>query len=325
MRAVVVNAFGPPEDLRVEERPIPEPGPGEVVAKVAAAGVNFADVLMVAGRYQVKPELPFTPGLEFSGTIAAIGDGVTAWRVGDRVMGAPTAGGAFAEYIALSGDHIFRAPDSLSFDLAAQLVLAHGTAAFAFQRAGLRAGESVLITGAGGGVGTAGVAVAKRLGARVIAAASSAEKLSAAKSHGADVTIDYRSGDLRAEVRAATGGEGVDVVLELVGGEVFDAALRSTARWARVTTVGFASGTIPRIPAEYLLLKNLSAIGVGFGGALIENPALAHRVVDDLIALHEAQPFEAEVGGRFALAETGVALRQLADRQVVGKLIIEPN
>src|ERR1700689_2015980 len=115
MRAVVVNAFGPPEDLRVEERPIPEPGPGEVVAKVAAAGVNFADVLMVAGRYQVKPELPFTPGLEFSGTIAAVGEGVTAWRVGDRVTGAPAAGGAFAEYIALSGDHVFRAPDSLSF------------------------------------------------------------------------------------------------------------------------------------------------------------------------------------------------------------------
>jgi NADPH2:quinone reductase len=325
MRAAMAPSYGPPEIISVEERPTPVAGQGEVVAKVAAAGVNYADVLMVAGKYQVKPPPPFTPGLEFSGTIVEVGPGVDRWRIGDRVMGAPNAGGCFADYVQLSAGQVFAAPAGLSFELAAGFLIGHGTAGFALQRGQLKAGETVLITGAGGGVGIAAVGIAKRMGARVIAAAGSAEKLSAATAQGADETIDYRTQDLRAELKALTGGRGADVVLDTVGGEVFDAALKGLARWGRMLAVGFAGGTIPRVPAEYLLIKNISVLGVGFGGVIIEDPALAQSVIDQVLALHEAEPFKAEIAGRYSLEESPLALRRLLDRAVIGKLIITPD
>jgi NADPH2:quinone reductase len=325
MRAALAPSYGPPEVICVEELPAPVAGPGEVVAKVAAAGVNYADVLMVAGRYQVKPLTPFTPGLEFSGTIVEVGAGVERWRVGDRVMGAPNAGGCFADQVRLSADQVFRAPADLPFELAAGFLIGHGTAGFALQRGQLKVGETVLITGAGGGVGVAAVGVAKRMGAHVIAAAGSAEKLNAAKAHGADATVDYRTQDLRAELKALTGGRGVDVALDTVGGEVFDAALRGMARWGRMLVVGFAGGTIPRVPAEYLLIKNISVLGVGFGGVIVEDPARAQGVIDQVLALHAAEPFKAEIAGRYSLEQTPVALRRLLDRAVTGKLIITPD
>jgi NADPH:quinone reductase len=322
MRAAVVREFGPPEGITVEERPTPEAAAGEIVARVHAAGVNFADVLMAAGRYVVRPPRPFVAGLEFAGVVSAVGPGVTRWRAGDRVMGAPTAGGCFAEYVALPEDKAFAAPEALPFDLAAGFLIGHGTAAFSLRRCQLKAGESVLITGAGGGVGIAAIGIAKRMGAKVFAAAGSAEKLAVAKAHGADELIDYRSQDLAAELKARTDGRGVDVLLDTVGGAVFDAALKGMARWGRIALVGFASGDIPRIPAEYLLVKNLSAIGVGFGAVVVENPALAQTVIDDLLALHAREPFKAEIAGRYALEETPTALRRLADRGVTGKLVI---
>jgi NADPH2:quinone reductase len=239
-------------------------------------------------------------------------------------MGAPINGGCFAERVAVPAEQIFPAPEMLPTELAAQFVVAHGTAGFAFGRGGLRAGETVLVSGAGGGVGIAAVALARRLGARVIAAAGSPEKLRAAMAHGAHEAIDYRAADLRRSVKALTDGKGADVVLDTVGGQFFDDALRCTARRGRILVVGFASGSIPRVPAEYLLLKNLSVLGIGFGGMLLAEPAEAHRVIDDLLALHAAEPFVPEVGGRFALEDVPIALQRLADRAVIGKQLVTP-
>jgi NADPH:quinone reductase len=324
MRAAVVRSFGRPEGITIEEWPAPTPRPGEVVAQVLAAGVNFADLLMVAGRYQVKPALPFVPGIEFCGIVTSVGAGVDRWRPGDRVMGATSAGGCFAEQVAVSAQQIFPAPESWPLELAAHFVVAHGTAGYAVKRARLKSGESILVSGAGGGVGVAAVAVASRMGARVLAVAGSPEKLRAARAQGAHETIRHEPGALRAAISDLTGGGGVDVVLETVGGALFDEALRCTARHGRLLVVGFASGSMPRIPAEYLLLKNLSVLGIGFGGILATEPEAARVVIEELAALHAARPFTAEVGGRFSLEETPHALRRLADRAVVGKQLVLP-
>lgn len=325
VRAAIVQQFGPPQNVTVCELPTPVVRAGEVVVQVQAAGVNYADLLMVAGKYQVKPPLPFVPGLELCGVIVAVGPGVTQWRPGDRIMGAPIKAGCFAEQVAVPADQIFSAPQSLTTELAAQFIVAHGTAGFAFERAGLRAHETVLVGGAGGGVGIAAVAVARRLGARVIAAAGAPERLRLARAHGAHETIDYRTEDLREAVQRMTDGRGVDVVLDPVGGQFFEAALRCTARRGRVLVVGFASGSIPRIPAEYLLLKNISVIGIGFGGVLMTEPAEARHVIENMLALHAAEPFTPQVDGRFSLEEVPVALQRLADRLVTGKQIVLPR
>jgi len=325
MRAAVVRALGPPEGITIEEWPTPVPEPGQVVVRVLAAGVNYADLLMVAGHYQVKPPLPFVPGIEFCGLITRVGPGVDRWRPGDRVMGATGSGGCFAEEVAVSAAGIFRAPESLPLELAAQLVVAHGTAAYALSRGLLKSGETVLVSGAGGGVGVAAVGIAARLGARVFAAAGSAEKLRVAEAHGAHAAIPYQTGALRSAVANLTGGAGVDVVLDTVGGSFFDEALRCLAPHGRILVVGFASGALPRIPAEYLLLKNLSALGIGFGGVLAREPSTAQAIIEELLALHAAQPFTAEVGGRLPLEQTAAALQRLADRQVIGKQLILPR
>ncbi|MGH8149166.1 MAG: NADPH:quinone oxidoreductase family protein [Steroidobacteraceae bacterium] len=325
MRAAVVRALGPPESIAVEECPIPAPGPGDIVAQVLAAGVNFADLLMVAGKYQVKPPLPFVPGLEFCGRVASVGAGVERWRPGDRVMGAPVRGGCFAEYVTASARHVFRAPERLSDELAAQFVVAYGTAAFALQRAGLGPGETLLVSGAGGGVGIAAVDIAARIGARVIAAASSPEKLRAAQAHGAHEIVDYGREELPAAIDRLTEGRGVDVTLDTVGGRFFDEALRCIARRGRILVVGFASGAVPRIPAERLLLRNVSVLGIGFGGILAAEPETVEAVVEDLLALHAARPFSAEVASRYGLEGVPQALRRLADRAVVGKQLIVPG
>lgn len=324
MRAAVVRAFGPPEPLVIEDMPPPTPGPGEIVARVDAAGVNFADLLMIAGRYPVRPALPFVPGLEFCGHVTAVGPGVTQWRPGDRVMGAPLHGGCFADAVAVSAQAAFRAPPQLPDELAAQFIIAYGTAAYALTRAAVRPGDTVLVSGAGGGVGVAAVDIAVRMGAHVLAAASSPEKLDTARRHGAQVLIDYRREDLRARVREVTDSRGTDVVLDTVGGAVFDAALHAMAREGRLLVVGFASGSLPRIPAEYVLLKNLSVLGIGFGGVLQENPQRVADVLRTLLALHAQRPFDAEVAERFELEQTSVALGRLASRSVIGKLLIVP-
>jgi NADPH2:quinone reductase len=325
MLAAICHQFGAPETIEIETVPTPAAGSGEVVVKIHAAGVNFADVLMVAGTYQVRPPLPFTPGLEFAGVVSEVGAGVKDWSVGDRVMGAPTNGGSFAEYICMPAARLFRLPPDVSFELASGFLIGHGTAGFSLaHRARVQRGETVLITGAGGGVGIAAVDVAKRMGAFVIAAAGSADKLAAATVHGADEAVNYATDDMREKLKAITAGRGVDVVLDMVGGAPFESALRSTAPWARVVIVGFASGEIPRIRAEYLLVKNLTVLGSGFGGAIAHYPGIAHETIDALFALHKAEPFHAEVAGEMGLDGVPAALRRIADRDVVGKLVIRP-
>jgi NADPH:quinone reductase len=325
MRAAVVRAFGPPEGVAIEEWPAPTPRPGEVVVQVLAASVNYADLLMVAGRYQVKPALPFVPGIEFCGLITRVGPDVDRWRPGDRVMGATNSGGCFAEEVAVPAGQIFRAPENLPLELAAQLVVGYGTAAYALTRGLLKAGETILVSGAGGGVGLATIGVALRLGARVFAVAGAPEKLRVAAAHGAHATLHYQMGSLRSAVANLTGGRGVHVVLDTVGGSFFDEALRCLAPHGRILVVGFASGSLPRIPAEYLLLKNLSAIGIGFGGVLATEPSSAQAIIEELLALHAAQPFIAQVDGRLSLDHTTVALQRLADRQVIGKQLLLPG
>jgi NADPH2:quinone reductase len=325
MRVVVCNQYGPPETLTIEERPDPQPGTGQVRVRIKAAGVNFADLLMVAGAYQVKPPVPFVPGLEFAGIVDAIGAGVDKALIGRRVVGAPRTGGAFAEYALLPAERAYPIADSISFEFGSGLLVGHGTAYYGLvSRAGLKAGEWVLVSGAAGGVGIAAVDVAKRIGAKVIAAASSPDKLAIARAHGADAVINYSTEDLREAVKSITGGKGYNVFLDTVGGDIFDAALRASAYRARLLVIGFAGGRIPTIPANYLMVKNLTAHGVGFGGILVDDLEKAREVIAGLTALHDKEPFTPQVGGTFGLDQVPQALNLLKDRKATGKLVITP-
>lgn len=245
MRAVRCNRFGPPSALAIEELPPLEAGPGEVVVQVRAAGINYPDVLIIEDRYQIKPPLPFTPGGEFAGVIARVGAGVGRFAVGQAVIGF-TGWGGFAQEIAVQADRLFALPEGIPFEVAGSLLMTYGTAWHALKdRAALRAGETVLVLGAAGGIGTATVELAGALGARVLAAASSPEKRAACREHGADEVIDYEREDLRQRIKALTGGQGVDVVCDPVGGRFSEPALRSTAWRGRFLVVGFAGGAIP--------------------------------------------------------------------------------
>ncbi|HSV58307.1 MAG TPA: NADPH:quinone oxidoreductase family protein [Variovorax sp.] len=322
MKAMVCTAFGAPQALRLADIEMPAPAADEVLVRISASSVNFADLLMVAGQYQVKPPLPFVPGLEFVGEVTAIGAAVTRWRIGDRVMGAP-AWGAFAEAVAVGQDRIFAVPDGMSDAVAAGFTIAYGTAAYALLvRGSLQAGDTLLVTGAGGGVGMAAIAIARRIGARVIAAIGSPAKAQAVREQGADEVVDSSQSDWGAALKRLTGGTGVDMLLDNVGGEVFNQALRGTARMGRVLVVGFAGGSMPRIPSEYLLVKNLTVHGVGFGGAIASSPEMARDTLERLASLHRQRPFEAHVATTFALAEVPQALALLGSRQAIGKLLI---
>jgi len=328
MLAVLCRQFGPPDSLVVEEVPEPVPGAGEVLVRIAAAGVNFADGLMVAGRYQVKPPFPFVPGLEFAGVVAALGADVQSLRVGDRVMGAPAMGGCFADYLCMPADRLFPVPAEaqMSLELAAGLLIGHGTALFALkQRAQIQPGETVLITGAGGGVGIAAIDIAKRLGAHVIAAASSKEKLHVAVAHGADATVNYAHDNLREQLDLLTAKRGVHCVIDMVGGAVFEDALRATSPGGRMVVVGFASGEIPRVRAEYLLIKNLAVLGAGFGAVLAGDRTSAVATVADLVELNRRAPLKLEIADRVPLEQAPAALERLGQRKVTGKLLVVPG
>ncbi|MCC2665432.1 MAG: NADPH:quinone oxidoreductase, partial [Geminicoccaceae bacterium] len=256
MRAVVCRELSGLDGLGLEDVPLPEPGPGEVRIRVRAAGLNFADSLMIKGQYQDKPALPFVPGLEVAGQIERCGEGVAGFAPGERVMATPDHGG-FAEAVVTRAGNVVRLPDSIDYPAAAGFAIAYGTAYGALCWAGrLQAGETLLVHGAAGGVGLATVECGRALGARVIATARGPERLSVAKAHGADEVIDTASEDVRARVRELTDGRGADVVFDPVGGELFTASLRSIAWQGRILVVGFASGAIPQIPANLLLVKN---------------------------------------------------------------------
>lgn len=324
MRAVQCVEWGPPEKLVVADVAVPEPKPGEVRVRVAAAGINFPDALIVQKKYQVQPPLPFTPGTEVAGTVDRVGEGVKHVRAGDRVIAFVGIGG-FAEYACAPAALVAPVPPGVRDTVAAAFTLTYATSHHAlFDRGQLKRGETLLVLGAGGGVGLAAVELGKVAGARVLAAASSGEKLQAAREHGADVLIDYSQQDLREAVKAATDGKGVDVAYDPVGGPLTEAAVRSLAWRGRLLVIGFAQGEIPQIPANLLLIKGTSAVGVFWGDFARREPKANGAMLMELFGWLAEGRLRPHVSKTFALQEVPAALRSLLDRQAVGKLVVVP-
>ena len=324
MKAIQCVEWGPPEKLVVADIGIPEPKAGEVRVRVAAAGINFPDALIVQKKYQVQPPLPFTPGTEVAGTVDKLGEGVTRLRPGDRVIAFVGIGG-FAEYVCAPAALVAPVPPGVSDEVAAAFTLTYATSHHAlFDRGALRSGETLLVLGAGGGVGLAAVELGKVAGARVIAAASSAEKLQAAREHGADTLIDYARQDLREAVKAATEGKGADVVYDPVGGPLTEAAVRSLAWRGRLLVIGFAQGEIPQIPANLLLIKGSSAVGVFWGDFAKREPKANAAMLAELFGWLAAGKLRPHVSKTFSLHDVPLALRSLLDRAAVGKLVVVP-
>ena len=322
MRAVVCRGWGDPESLKLEDVAEPEAGPGQVKLAVCAAGVNFADTLMAAGKYQEKPPFPFSPGLEVAGVIEALGPGVTGLTVGQRVMAVLDYGG-FAEYAVANAVDVFPLTDSMDFATAAGFPITYGTSHVALvERAGLRAGETLLVHGAAGGVGLTAVEIGKALGATVIATAGGADKLAVAAAHGADHLIDYKSEDIRERVKALTGDRGADVVYDPVGGEVFEKSLRCVAWDARLLVIGFTGGGVPKIPANILLVKNCAVIGLYWGSYRRHKPQVIADSFQDLFRLFDQGKLQPLVSQTLPLDQAPEALRLLLDRRSTGKVVL---
>lgn len=322
MRAMNCRAFGPVDDLVLEDVPTPVPGPGEVRLKVAACGVNFPDVLIVQGKYQFKPEPPFAPGGEVSGTIVEVGPEVTGWQVGDPVIATTTWGG-FAEELVIEADRLMRRPESMDEVTAAGFALTYGTSYHALvQRAAIRPGETLLVLGAAGGVGIAAIQIAKALGARVIAAAGNATKLEVARAQGADELVNYSEDGYRDRLKALTDGRGVDVAYDPVGGALFEPTLRSMAWNGRHLVVGFASGEIPKVPANLTLLKGCAVVGVFWGQFRRTERDLDAANFRELFALHAAGRIRPLVSATYPLERAREALHDLAERRVTGKIVL---
>lgn len=319
MHAVVCPAFGAALEWR--EVPPPSPAAGQVLIQVAAAGVNFADSLAIAGKYQEKMEPPFVPGLELAGTVVALGPDVTDLAVGDRVM-ANVSGGAFAQYCLADWSDVHRLPDALDFITAAGFPVAYGTSHLGLLKAGLRPGEVLVVHGAGGGVGLTAVEIGAALGATVIATAGGAEKLGLAQDHGAHHLIDSRSEDIRARIKELTGGRGADVIYDPVGGEVFDASLRAIAPDGRILVIGFASGTVPQIPANHLLVKNVTVIGYWWGAYRKLDPMLVRQSMAEALDMWAAGKLRPHVGRTLPMARAEEAIALLKGRAATGKVVL---
>lgn len=324
MKAVQCKTWGPPDTLVVEDLPDVVPTAGQVAIDVQAAGVNFPDVLVIQNKYQFKPELPFTPGSELAGVVRAVGDGVVKLKVGDRVL-AFVNHGAFAQQIAVPANMVMPMPPGLDFDTAAAITLTYGTSHHAVvDRAQLKAGETMLVLGAAGGVGLAAIEIGKALGARVIAAASTDEKLAVCKEHGADATINYSSGDLREAIKAATDGKGPDVIYDPVGGIYTEPAFRSIAWRGRYLVIGFANGEIPKLPLNLALLKGASLVGVFWGEFAKREPKANLAAMRELMEWMAAGKIKPHISARYSLSETPRALNDMAARKVTGKVVIQP-
>lgn len=321
MRALVCKQYGSPDELVVEDLPDPVPGPGELVVDVAAAGINFPDVLLIGGQYQIKNPLPFVPGREAAGVVAGVGDGVDTFKPGDRVIALPETG-AFAEKCLVDAALVMSIPDTLDYAQAAGFTITYGTSYHALkQSAGLEPGETVLVLGAAGGVGITAVEIAKALGARVIAAASNEDKLEFARSAGADETINYTETGLREAVRDLVGKAGVNVIYDPVGGKLGEEALRALAWHGRYLVVGFASGEIPRFPANLALLKEASIVGVWWGTWTQKNRDLQAANMRELAELVDQGILKPRVTGTYALDEFSQAFRAITERRVLGKVV----
>jgi NADPH:quinone reductase len=324
MKAIRCREWGAPDVLRLEEAESPNLKQHQVRLRVRAAGVNFADSLMVGGTYQVKPQFPFIPGLEAAGEIVETGSAVDGLRIGQRALAVLRNGGGYAEEIVLDAAAVVPIPDAMDFVIAAAFPVAYGTAYFALTHRGhLQSGETLLVLGAAGGVGLTAVEIGKAMGARVIAAAGAMEKLAVAHSRGADDLIDYKAESIRDRVRALTGGRGADVVYDPVGGDAFDQALRAVNWEARMLVIGFAAGRIQSVPANLILVKNISVIGVVWGAQAERDPALISRNLAELLRWWEVGRLEPLVAKVFPLPEAGEALTALLSRRYAGKIVLE--
>jgi NADPH2:quinone reductase len=324
MRAVLCEAWGGPETLIVKELPDLTPKPGEVVVKIRAAGVNFPDVLIIQKKYQVQPELPFSPGAEFSGDVLSVGEGVTTLKPGDRVAALCTTGG-FAEQIAVDASRVIKIPESLSYEIAAGFMLAYGTSWHAVRdRALLLPSETMLVLGAAGGVGLSAVEIGKAIGARVIAAASSDEKLAICREHGADETINYTTEDLREGIKRTCGKTGPDVIYDPVGGKFSEAAFRSIGWRGRHLVIGFANGDIPAIPLNLTLLKGASLVGVFWGSFTQREPAHHMKGISEMLGWMQEGKIKPRISKTYTLDEAPQALLDMAARKVTGKIVIKP-
>ncbi|MGH7822939.1 MAG: NADPH:quinone oxidoreductase family protein [Candidatus Binatia bacterium] len=325
MRAVVVDRWMEPKDLRVSEVPEPSVGDGMLAVEVRAAGCNFFDILLVQGQYQMKPSFPFTPGAELAGVVRDVGPGVRGFGVGDRIL-ASVPLGAFAEQAAVPARAAMRMPDGMTFEEGAAFPVVYPTsyAGLVF-RARLEKGENLLVHAAAGGVGIAAVQIGKALGARVIATAGGADKLEVARRAGADEVIDYRGEDWVERVRALTGGRGADVIYDSVGGDVFDGSMKCIAWNGRLLVIGFAGGRIPEVKANRILLKNISVVGLHWGAHAMNEPERIPEAFAALFRLYDEGKVKPVIFRTYALDELAAALEALGGRKTYGKVIVTPS
>ena len=322
MRALICRNWGDIDTLELGEMPVPEPGPGQVLLDIVATSANYADAIMVAGNYQTKPEFPFAPGLEGAGLVVKLGKGVENLKIGDRVM-AKLAHGGFAEQAVAEASETWSLFDRMSFTDGAAFAVAYLSAHVALRWQGrLEAGETLLVLGAAGGSGMAAVEIGKAMGARVIGAASSEEKLQAVLQHGADHAVNYSSGNMKDQVLELTGGEGVDVCFDPVGGDLFDSALSSLGWGGRHIHYGFVGG-VPRVPANRLLVKHRSAVGSSLRYFQNRRPDLLVQSMAELAAAYGKGAFNPEISHRMPLERGVEALRLLTERKAVGKVVVE--
>jgi NADPH:quinone reductase len=324
MKAVLCKAHGSPESLVVEEVESPAPGPGQVVISVKAAGVNFPDTLIIQGKYQFQPPLPFSPGSEVAGIIKEVGTGVESVKIGDRVM-ASSAFGGFAEEFVANADALIPLPAGIDFDVASAFALTYGTSLHALKdRANLQPGERLLVLGAAGGVGLASIEIGTLLGAQVIAAASTEEKLAVCRQYGASEVINYSEQDLKERIKELTRGQGVDVVVDPVGGDYSEAALRGMAWNGRFLVIGFTAGSIPRVPLNLPLLKGCSIVGVFWGSFVARNPQQSQANFQQLLGWLQEGKLRPHISARYPLEQAADALYDIINRKVTGKIVLQP-
>lgn len=322
MKAVLCKAYGLPEDLVIEEVESPQAGRGQVVIKVKACGVSFPDTLIIQGKYQFKPPMPFSPGGELAGVVQEVGPGVEGIKAGDRVI-AFTGWGGYAQEVVTEASRIIPMPDNMDFATAAIFIMTYGTSHYALKdRAHLKAGETLLVLGAAGGVGLAAVELGKVMGARVIAAASSDEKLAICQRYGADEVINYSTEDLKDRIKELTGGNGVDVIYDPVGGKYAEPALRGMAWEGRYLVVGFADGEIPRIPLNLTLLKGCSIVGVFWGSFTARDPERNQQHLQELLSWYSSDKIKPFISATYTLEEAPQALRAMMERKVKGKVAL---